>query len=178
MLCTLGCASAAADGQPHFGRVVCVYVASCTVPACWCFIKHPGIENLAPLHHHQPQLPARRPSELCRVSKRQKKVNRIYGGCLSHKVVRERIIRAFLVEEQKIVKKVWCCCVPAMDRWMLLCFHSCILRCAGAQAAKGQEVNAAFTLRFCVTCPLSMSCNRNAAARVAIVANGSHRRQR
>lgn len=44
------------------------------------------------------------------MSKRQKTVNRIYGGCLSHNVVRERIMRAFLVEEQKIVKKVCCCC--------------------------------------------------------------------
>ena len=55
---------------------------------------------------------ALRPSEYSnkRMSKRQKSVNRIYGGCLSHKVVRERIMRAFLVEEQKIVKKV--CCFP------------------------------------------------------------------
>lgn len=30
----------------------------------------------------------------------------MYGGHLSHAVVRERIIRAFLIEEQKIVKKV------------------------------------------------------------------------
>ncbi|MEW5296928.1 MAG: hypothetical protein WDW38_010102 [Sanguina aurantia] len=53
-------------------------------------------------------LPQRRPSELSnkRLSKRNKTVSRIYGGHLSHKVVRERIIRAFLVEEQKIVKKV------------------------------------------------------------------------
>lgn len=40
------------------------------------------------------------------MSKKNKTVNRAYGGTLSHKVVRERIIRAFLVEEQKIVKKV------------------------------------------------------------------------
>jgi len=33
-------------------------------------------------------------------------VNRPYGGVLSGQAVRERIIRAFLVEEQKIVKKV------------------------------------------------------------------------
>ncbi|GAY44630.1 hypothetical protein CUMW_083370 [Citrus unshiu] len=32
--------------------------------------------------------------------------NRAYGGVLSGGAVRERIIRAFLVEEQKIVKKV------------------------------------------------------------------------
>lgn len=33
-------------------------------------------------------------------------MNRAYGGVLSGSAVRERIIRAFLVEEQKIVKKV------------------------------------------------------------------------
>lgn len=53
-------------------------------------------------------LKARRPCELSnkRLAKRHKKVNRIYGGCLSHAVVRDRIIRAFLLEEQKIVRKV------------------------------------------------------------------------
>ncbi|KAG2451714.1 hypothetical protein HYH02_003494 [Chlamydomonas schloesseri] len=45
-------------------------------------------------------------TQLHTLPKRAKKVNRIYGGCLSHKVVKERIIRAFLIEEQKIVKKV------------------------------------------------------------------------
>ena len=38
--------------------------------------------------------------------RREKTVNRAYGGCLAHDVVRDRIVRAFLVEEQKIVKKV------------------------------------------------------------------------
>ena len=54
------------------------------------------------------QLPARRPSETSnkRLSRKNKTVHRIYGGCLSHAVVKERIIRAFLIEEQKIVKKV------------------------------------------------------------------------
>uniref|UniRef100_A0A7S4FXQ0 60S ribosomal protein L34 n=1 Tax=Eutreptiella gymnastica TaxID=73025 RepID=A0A7S4FXQ0_9EUGL len=33
-------------------------------------------------------------------------VSRAYGGCLTHDLVRERIIRAFLIEEQKIVKRV------------------------------------------------------------------------
>ena len=51
-------------------------------------------------------LPARRPDTLSRISKSKKTVHRAYGGHLSHAVVRERIIRAFLVEEQKIVKKV------------------------------------------------------------------------
>lgn len=54
------------------------------------------------------QLPQRRPQELSakRLARRHKTVNRIYGGHLSHAVVRERIVRAFLIEEQKIVKKV------------------------------------------------------------------------
>jgi len=40
------------------------------------------------------------------MSKNKKSVSRAYGGVLSAKMVRERVIRAFLVEEQKIVKKV------------------------------------------------------------------------
>lgn len=47
-----------------------------------------------------------RPKELKRMSKRQKSVSRCYGGVLSGYAVRNRIIRAFLLEEQKIVKKV------------------------------------------------------------------------
>merc|ERR1712071_469369 len=41
-----------------------------------------------------------------RMSLRQKKVYRAYGGCLCHSCVREKIVRAFLIEEQKIVAKV------------------------------------------------------------------------
>eukprot|EP01061_Rhynchopus_euleeides_P038636 TRINITY_DN66279_c0_g1_i1.p3 TRINITY_DN66279_c0_g1~~TRINITY_DN66279_c0_g1_i1.p3 ORF type:complete len:117 (+),score=28.78 TRINITY_DN66279_c0_g1_i1:54-404(+) len=37
---------------------------------------------------------------------RQKSVSRAYGGVLSHRHVRERVIRAFLIEEMKIVKRV------------------------------------------------------------------------
>jgi len=51
-------------------------------------------------------LKAYRPQKLAKLSRRQKSISRIYGGHLDHKVVRERIVRAFLVEEQKIVKKV------------------------------------------------------------------------
>ena len=47
-----------------------------------------------------------RPSRLTKIAKKKKSVNRIYGGALSHRVVKERIVRAFLIEEQKIVKKV------------------------------------------------------------------------
>jgi hypothetical protein len=38
------------------------------------------------------------------MSKNKKSVTRAYGGVLSAGAVRERIVRAFLVEEQKIVK--------------------------------------------------------------------------
>jgi large subunit ribosomal protein L34e len=52
-------------------------------------------------------LPAVRPRTLQNgVSKKNKTVHRAYGGHLAGGVVKERIVRAFLVEEQKIVKKV------------------------------------------------------------------------
>ena len=37
---------------------------------------------------------------------REKRVSRAYGGSRCSGCVRERIVRAFLIEEQKIVKKV------------------------------------------------------------------------
>ncbi|KAL2510155.1 60S ribosomal protein L34-1 [Forsythia ovata] len=53
-------------------------------------------------------IPHLRPAEYkrSRLSRNRRTVNRAYGGVLSGGAVRERIIRAFLVEEQKIVKKV------------------------------------------------------------------------
>jgi len=51
-------------------------------------------------------IPALRPSEYKRISKRQKNVSRAYGGSRCGSCVRQRIVRAFLIEEQKIVKKV------------------------------------------------------------------------
>ncbi|KAI8471187.1 MAG: ribosomal protein L34Ae [Monoraphidium minutum] len=65
--------------------------------------KHPKCGATGVILHGLPQ---RRPASLKRLSKKNKTVNRIYGGALSHAVVRERIVRAFLIEEQKIVKKV------------------------------------------------------------------------
>ncbi|KAK4276025.1 hypothetical protein QN277_019022 [Acacia crassicarpa] len=41
-----------------------------------------------------------------RLSRNRRTVNRAYGGVLSGGALRERIIQAFLVEEQKFVKKV------------------------------------------------------------------------
>lgn len=62
------------------------------VTMCWLFL----------------QIPHLRPAEYkrSRLSRNRRTVNRAYGGVLSGGAVRERIIRAFLVEEQKIVKKV------------------------------------------------------------------------
>ena len=54
-----------------------------------------GIPHLRPTEYKRSRLPRNR-----------RTVNRAYGGVLSGGAVRERIIRAFLVEEQKIVKKV------------------------------------------------------------------------
>ncbi|PPD83606.1 hypothetical protein GOBAR_DD19472 [Gossypium barbadense] len=53
-------------------------------------------------------IPHLRPAEYkrSRLPRNRRTVNRAYGGVLSGSAVRERIIRAFLVEEQKIVKKV------------------------------------------------------------------------
>jgi len=47
-----------------------------------------------------------RPKEYRRLKQRERTVSRAYGGSRCSTCVRERIIRAFLVEEQKIVKSV------------------------------------------------------------------------
>ncbi|CAB4044851.1 60S ribosomal L34-like, partial [Paramuricea clavata] len=51
-------------------------------------------------------LPAVRPRKLKQLSKPKKTVSRAYGGSRCAKCVRERIVRAFLIEEQKIVVRV------------------------------------------------------------------------
>ncbi|OMJ17335.1 60S ribosomal protein L34-B [Smittium culicis] len=51
-------------------------------------------------------IPVLRPTEYHRLSKCQKNVTRAYGGSRCAHCVRQRIVRAFLIEEQKIVKKV------------------------------------------------------------------------
>lgn len=72
------------------------------------FDSTPGTDHPFPPSHHHHQIPATRPKENARgrAPKRAKTVRRAYGGHLAHSVVKERIVRAFLVEEQKIVKKV------------------------------------------------------------------------
>ena len=51
-------------------------------------------------------LPALRPKEYKNLTKREKHVSRAYGGSRCAGCVRQRIVRAFLIEEQKIVKRV------------------------------------------------------------------------
>ncbi|EJU01443.1 60s ribosomal protein l34-b [Dacryopinax primogenitus] len=49
---------------------------------------------------------ALRPREYATISKRQKSVTRAYGGSRCGDCVKSRIVRAFLIEEAKIVKRV------------------------------------------------------------------------
>lgn len=75
------------------GRLVYLYVKKPrTVPKCGqCKEKLKGITPT-------------RPSERPRMSRRVKTVSRSFGGVLCHRCLRERIIRAFLIDEQKVVK--------------------------------------------------------------------------
>merc|ERR1711871_656438 len=51
-------------------------------------------------------LPVVRPMQYKRIAKNKKSVARAYGGSRCAGCVRQRIVRAFLIEEQKIVKQV------------------------------------------------------------------------
>eukprot|EP00930_Biecheleria_cincta_P051788 TRINITY_DN36_c0_g1_i4.p1 TRINITY_DN36_c0_g1~~TRINITY_DN36_c0_g1_i4.p1 ORF type:complete len:126 (-),score=34.02 TRINITY_DN36_c0_g1_i4:80-457(-) len=51
-------------------------------------------------------LPRLRPKEYRRLKNREKRVSRAYGGSRCAGCVRSRIVRAFLIEEQKCVKQV------------------------------------------------------------------------
>merc|ERR1712066_290239 len=51
-------------------------------------------------------LPRLRPTEYRRLKKRERRVNRAYGGSRCAACVRSRVVRAFLIEEQKCVKQV------------------------------------------------------------------------
>ncbi|KAG5442562.1 hypothetical protein CRM22_004526 [Opisthorchis felineus] len=77
------------------GRIVYIYIKKRgTVPKCGdCKTKLPGIKPS-------------RPRERCTMSKRLKTVNRAYGGTRCHKCVRNRVIRAFMMEEQKVLNQL------------------------------------------------------------------------
>eukprot|EP00441_Pelagodinium_beii_P020518 CAMPEP_0197678406 /NCGR_PEP_ID=MMETSP1338-20131121/89961_1 /TAXON_ID=43686 ORGANISM="Pelagodinium beii, Strain RCC1491" /NCGR_SAMPLE_ID=MMETSP1338 /ASSEMBLY_ACC=CAM_ASM_000754 /LENGTH=119 /DNA_ID=CAMNT_0043259345 /DNA_START=68 /DNA_END=427 /DNA_ORIENTATION=+ len=51
-------------------------------------------------------IPRIRPKQFKNIAKSKRTVNRAYGGSLCAGCVRDRIMRAFMIEEQKIVKKV------------------------------------------------------------------------
>lgn len=51
-------------------------------------------------------IPSLRPRQYAQIAKNRKNVSRAYGGSRCGLCVRNRIVRAFLIEEQKIVKKV------------------------------------------------------------------------
>mmetsp|Transcript_3889 Transcript_3889/g.4498 ORF Transcript_3889/g.4498 Transcript_3889/m.4498 type:complete len:118 (+) Transcript_3889:37-390(+) len=51
-------------------------------------------------------VPHLRPREYKQLSKRQKTVARSYGGSRCGGCVKQRVVRAFLIEEQKVVKEV------------------------------------------------------------------------
>ena len=63
-------------------------------PKCGdCKCGLPGIKHLAPFEYKN-------------VHKRERTVSRAYGGSRCAKCVRQRVVRAFLIEEQKIVKQM------------------------------------------------------------------------
>ena len=77
------------------GKLVYLYVKKlATTPKCGdCKRKLKGITPVRPIRWMS-------------MSKRHKKVSRSYGGSRCHQCVRNRIVRAFLIEEQKIVVRV------------------------------------------------------------------------
>ena len=77
------------------GKLVGHYASKKRVgPKCGdCKCSLPGIKHLDSKAYH-------------RTHKRERTVSRAYGGSRCAKCVRQRVVRAFLIEEQKIVKKV------------------------------------------------------------------------
>ncbi|KAK4699949.1 large subunit ribosomal protein L34e, partial [Phenoliferia sp. Uapishka_3] len=71
-----------------------------------CIKKLPTSPKCGDCHIALPGIPALRPRQYSQISKRQKTVQRAYGGSRCATCVRDRIVRSFLVEEAKIVKKV------------------------------------------------------------------------
>ena len=65
----------------------------------------------SPVCSHTPispaQIPRLRPHKYALLPKHERTVNRAYGGSRCAHCTRDRILRAFIIEEQKIVKQVW-----------------------------------------------------------------------
>ncbi|EGR29912.1 hypothetical protein IMG5_146300 [Ichthyophthirius multifiliis] len=78
------------------GKIAAQYVKKvvvnqkCTEPGCGALLN--GIANV-------------RASALSTMSRRQKTVSRTYGGHICHHCVRTRIVRSFLSEEVRIIKR-------------------------------------------------------------------------
>ena len=77
------------------GKLVAQHVKKQATRPKWgdCGIPLPGIATLIPRGYAS-------------ISKTQKTVSRAYGGSRCANCVKERVVRAFLIEEQKVVKKV------------------------------------------------------------------------
>ena len=58
-----------------------------------CNLKLPGIKKMKATAYKN-------------TKKRERRVSRAYGGALCGRCVKDRIVRGFLIEEQKIVKKM------------------------------------------------------------------------
>jgi large subunit ribosomal protein L34e len=69
-------------------------------------VKKPGVPRCGDTGVPLNGIPALRPVQYSRLSKNKKRVSRAYGGSRSGAAVRDRILRSFLLDEQKIVKKV------------------------------------------------------------------------
>jgi hypothetical protein len=102
------------------------FPSSTYLPPTWTIFRHTDL-NLSPTTTirnpfdeslgHDPsrtpkltlvplQVPALRPREYATISRPKKTVQRAYGGSRCANCVKDRVVRAFLIEEQKIVKKV------------------------------------------------------------------------
>ncbi len=67
----------------------------------------PRLTPFLSLHAFPPsQVPRLRPTAYATIARHDRTVSRAYGGSLCATCTRSRILRAFIVEEQKIVKKV------------------------------------------------------------------------
>ena len=53
-----------------------------------------------------PGIPHMRPADFKRIRKSQRTVARAFGGTNCHRCVRNRIVRAFLIEEVKLIKQM------------------------------------------------------------------------
>lgn len=73
----------------------------------YLYIKKNGkLPRCGDCHRALQGIPALRPRVYARLSKNKKSISRSYGGSRCANCVKNRIMRAFLIEEQKIVKKV------------------------------------------------------------------------